>query len=119
MTRPTLAAGRRAVEQLVLAERAPAEVAAAAARRAWRPATATHVNSGACSVTIPTDLAYAAALDAHDPLAPFRDRFVVPDPALIYLDGNSLGRLPKATAARAADLITHQWGTQLPSFRPK
>ena len=64
-------------------------------------------------MTIPTDLAYAAALDAHDPLAPFRDRFVVPDPALIYLDGNSLGRLPKATAARAADLITHQWGTQL------
>ena len=64
-------------------------------------------------MTIPTDLAYAAALDARDPLAPFRDRFIVPDPALIYLDGNSLGRLPTTTAAFAADLITHQWGAQL------
>ena len=46
-------------------------------------------------------------------MAAFRDRFIVPDPALIYLDGNSLGRLPTTTAAFAADLITHQWGAQL------
>ena len=37
-------------------------------------------------------------LDAADPLASFRDRFVIADPAVVYLDGNSLGRLPLATA---------------------
>src|SRR5690554_4449982 len=37
--------------------------------------------------------------DAADPLAPFRSEFVIDDPNLIYLDGNSLGRLPAATPA--------------------
>ncbi len=37
----------------------------------------------------------AIALDNDDPLAGFRDRFVIADSDLIYLDGNSLGRLPK------------------------
>jgi kynureninase len=60
-----------------------------------------------------TDAAYAAHLDAHDPLARFRDRFVVDDPDLIYLDGNSLGRLPRATAALADDLVRRQWGGNL------
>ena len=50
--------------------------------------------------TNPDPLARAAELDAADPLASFRDRFVVADPALVYLDGNSLGRLPRATAER-------------------
>ncbi|MDB5060090.1 MAG: kynureninase, partial [Chloroflexi bacterium] len=44
-----------------------------------------------------TDSSYADELDARDPLAHFRERFVVEEPDLIYLDGNSLGRLPKAT----------------------
>lgn len=60
-----------------------------------------------------TDAAYAAHLDAHDPLARFRDRFVVDDPDLIYLDGNSLGRLPRVTAALADDLVRRQWGGNL------
>ncbi len=61
----------------------------------------------------PTDAAYAAHLDARDPLAHFRERFVIDDPNLIYLDGNSLGRLPKATLALADDLTRRQWGDRL------
>jgi kynureninase len=61
----------------------------------------------------PTTLAYAEALDRADPLAAFRERFVEPDPGLIYLDGNSLGRLPKATADRLAHVVQHGWGDRL------
>jgi kynureninase len=64
-------------------------------------------------MTLLTDEAYASELDARDPLAHFRERFVVTEPGLIYMDGNSLGRLPRDTVARAEDLITHQWGTRL------
>ena len=59
-----------------------------------------------------TDRAQAERLDAEDPLAPFRERFVIDDPETIYLDGNSLGRLPVATQARLAEL-TAQWGSEL------
>jgi kynureninase len=52
-------------------------------------------------------------LDAADPLASFRERFVVADPQLIYLDGNSLGRLPRATAALAEQVVRQQWGDRL------
>lgn len=62
---------------------------------------------------VPTDAATAAALDAQDVLAPFRQCFVIDDPDLIYLDGNSLGRLPHATAALADDLVRRQWGQRL------
>jgi kynureninase len=55
----------------------------------------------------------AEALDRADPLAPFRDRFVIDDPSLIYLDGNSLGRLPRATADRLATLVRDGWGADL------
>ncbi|MEA2126330.1 MAG: kynureninase [Solirubrobacteraceae bacterium] len=54
----------------------------------------------------------AEALDARDPLAGFRGRFVIADPELIYLDGNSLGRLPVATRDRMVAL-TEQWATGL------
>jgi kynureninase len=60
-----------------------------------------------------TDLAYAAELDAHDPLAHFREHFIISDPDLIYMDGNSLGRLPRATVTLAEDLIQQQWGERL------
>jgi kynureninase len=53
---------------------------------------------------------YAEALDAADPLAPLRDRFAEPEPGLIYLDGNSLGRLPLATAARLREVVDSEWG---------
>jgi len=61
----------------------------------------------------PLDAAYAAQLDAQDPLAPFRERFVITDPDPIYMDGNSLGRLPRATLPLAETIITHQWGERL------
>ena len=59
-----------------------------------------------------TGRAAAERLDAQDPLAPFRDRFVFDDPETIYLDGNSLGRLPLATRERFSEL-TVQWGSEL------
>ncbi|HYZ79783.1 MAG TPA: kynureninase [Solirubrobacteraceae bacterium] len=55
----------------------------------------------------------AAALDDADPLRAFHDRFVVADDGLIYLDGNSLGRLPRDTPARVAQVIESQWGERL------
>lgn len=51
-------------------------------------------------------------LDAEDALAPLRDRFVLP-PGTIYLDGNSLGVLPAATADRLQDVATREWGRDL------
>ena len=53
-----------------------------------------------------------AALDAADPLAVFRDRFELPD-RVIYLDGNSLGPVPRETPARIADVVGRQWGVSL------
>ncbi|MFI5385033.1 MAG: kynureninase [Fimbriimonadales bacterium] len=54
----------------------------------------------------------ARALDAADPLAAFRDRFVISDPDLIYLDGNSLGRMPKS-AVDVLDRLKLEWGDRL------
>ena len=53
-----------------------------------------------------------AALDAADPLARFADRFLRAD-GRIYLDGNSLGRLPLATVERLAHTVTEEWGREL------
>ena len=50
--------------------------------------------------------------DAADALAPFRDRFALPQ-GLIYLDGNSLGALPKQTAARLKSVVEQEWGEGL------
>src|SRR6266536_2642880 len=62
---------------------------------------------------IRTGRAYAEELDAADPLAGFRDRFVRDDESLIYLDGNSLGRLPAATVARIGQVVRQEWGAGL------
>jgi kynureninase len=58
--------------------------------------------------------AHAERLDAGDPLARFRERFVIDEPEAIYLDGNSLGRLPIATRERLRELVG-QWGSELVS----
>ncbi len=50
-------------------------------------------------------------LDRDDPLAPFRDEFALPKG--VYLDGNSLGPLPRATAARVAAVVEREWGRGL------
>lgn len=57
--------------------------------------------------------AVAAALDDTDPLREFHERFVVAPDELIYLDGNSLGRLPRDTPARLQDVVWSQWGERL------
>ena len=54
----------------------------------------------------------ALALDAADALAPLREQFVLP-PGLIYLDGNSLGVLPRTTAARLQQVVQQEWGVDL------
>ncbi len=54
----------------------------------------------------------ALALDAADPLATLRDQFTLPE-GVIYLDGNSLGVLPRATAARVQQVVTAEWGQGL------
>jgi kynureninase len=50
--------------------------------------------------------------DEADPLRSLREQFDLPD-GVIYLDGNSLGVLPRATAGRIADVVTREWGTDL------
>jgi len=59
-------------------------------------------------VTTPPDV-----LDAADRLAAFRDRFVIDDDLVAYLDGNSLGRVPQATVERLAAFVREEWGNRL------
>jgi kynureninase len=60
-----------------------------------------------------TDAEYARELDRQDELAHFRAEFVIDDPDLIYLDGNSLGRLPKRSAAQVRQVTELEWGGRL------
>ena len=60
-----------------------------------------------------TDRAYALELDKNDPLAHYRSKFVITDPNLCYLDGNSLGRLPHATVKAVSDFISQEWGNEV------
>lgn len=60
-----------------------------------------------------TDREYALDLDANDPLAKYREQFFISDPELCYLDGNSLGRLPKQTIEVVSNYLTQEWGPRL------
>ena len=60
-----------------------------------------------------TDCQYALELDKNDPLARFKSQFVISDPEMCYLDGNSLGRLPKATITAINDFMTKEWGPEV------
>jgi len=55
----------------------------------------------------------AARLDDTDPLRHWRDEFVITDPELCYLDGNSLGRLPKRTVDLVHRYLVEEWGSEL------
>ncbi|MGH6610772.1 MAG: aminotransferase class V-fold PLP-dependent enzyme, partial [Burkholderiaceae bacterium] len=55
---------------------------------------------------------HCVALDAQDPLATHRDRFALLS-GVIYLDGNSLGALPRVTVERVRRVIEHEWGEGL------
>lgn len=56
---------------------------------------------------------HAEELDRQDPLAAWRDEFVISDPDVIYLDGNSLGRTPKRTVTAVRHVLEHQWAADL------
>jgi len=58
------------------------------------------------------DRSHAEALDTADPLARFRDAFTLPA-GVIYLDGNSLGPLPRATVDRLGEVVRREWGEGL------
>lgn len=58
-------------------------------------------------------LEFARQLDARDELAPFREAFVPAEPDLIYLDGNSLGCLPRRTVERVRIAVEKEWGGDL------
>ncbi|MGQ9483284.1 kynureninase [Chloroflexus sp.] len=64
-------------------------------------------------MTVPLDRSYADRLDAADDLAGMQQAFVNLEPDMIYLDGNSLGRLPRAAVDLADGLVRRQWGERL------
>lgn len=64
-------------------------------------------------MTDPMSLQHARMLDRDDALKHYRQRFVFKDPSLIYLDGNSLGRLPLKTVDHMESAIREQWGDRL------
>ncbi len=55
----------------------------------------------------------AKQLDSQDPLASYREQFVINDPDLIYLDGNSLARMPKVVVERMQKAVEEEWGNDL------
>jgi len=59
------------------------------------------------------DISLAKKLDADDPLKSFRDEFVITEEKIIYLNGNSLGRLPIKTQSYLNQVVNQQWGERL------
>ena len=59
------------------------------------------------------DREYALQLDREDRLAPFRELFINDNPEICYLDGNSLGRLPKSTLTVINDFLLNEWGKEV------
>ena len=64
------------------------------------------------SLEIAATREHAEWLDANDPLGEYRKRFLLPE-RVIYLDGNSLGALPRSTADRLREVVAQQWGERL------
>jgi kynureninase len=60
-----------------------------------------------------TDRQFALGLDARDPLARFRSQFIISDPNICYLDGNSLGRLPLTTVDAVNAFMKDEWGPEV------
>jgi kynureninase len=60
-----------------------------------------------------SDRGYALELDAADPLGGYRERFLMADPGLVYLNGNSLGALPLAVLHRTETVLREEWGAAL------
>ncbi len=56
---------------------------------------------------------YVKKLDISDPLSGYRNEFLIPDTATCYLDGNSLGRLPKSTVAEINRFLFDEWGKKV------
>ncbi|MFN6121411.1 MAG: kynureninase [Actinomycetes bacterium] len=75
----------------------------------------TSTTSGASHVPrvprVPRDR--AIELDLADPLRAWRDEFVIPDPEVVYLDGNSLGRTPRRTITRLQEVLEREWADDL------
>lgn len=63
--------------------------------------------------TFSTSHDFALQLDQQDKLAPFKGAFVIPDPSLVYFDGNSLGMMPKAAQQKSRQVVDEQWGQDL------
>ncbi|MFK0259508.1 kynureninase [Streptomyces sp. NPDC090445] len=75
--------------------------------------TTVDTTAGTAPADAASDLAARAAqLDAADELGKLRERFTLPE-GVVYLDGNSLGALPAGVAARVAEVVTQEWGTEL------
>ena len=70
------------------------------------------MNTAALPNTHANTLSECEALDRHDDLRSLRELFQLPE-GVIYLDGNSLGVLPKTAPARVAHAVTHEWGHDL------
>ena len=65
------------------------------------------------SFDIDLSLTAARQMDAADPLATFRNEFVITDPDLVYVNGNSLGRLPRRTILHLKSVMEDEWGNGL------